>query len=124
MKTPQMGSSKYVHGDQVVRYQAHCPVRQIYGYPRCHCTPPLGKYLHRIARADTMVINFRVKKSSCGVVMLLTEASIQEAQNGPSRQLIEATSCVEKSNAMIKAKELNYLSSYQMQTKDKNWQSH
>jgi hypothetical protein len=44
------------------------------------------------------------KKSSCGVVKLLFEASIQKAQNGPYTQLIEATSCVERSNAMIKAK--------------------
>jgi len=35
----------------------------------------------------------------------LFEASIQKAQNGPSTQLIEATSCVESSNAMNKAKE-------------------
>jgi hypothetical protein len=45
------------------------------------------------------------KQSSCGVVKLLFEASIQKAQNGPSTQLIEATSCVERSNATIKAKE-------------------
>jgi hypothetical protein len=33
------------------------------------------------------------------------EASVQKARNGPSTQLIKATSCVEKSNATIKAKE-------------------
>jgi len=38
-------------------------------------------------------------------VKLLFEASIQKAQNGPSTQLIEATSCVERWSAMIKAKE-------------------
>jgi hypothetical protein len=31
------------------------------------------------------------KKSSCGVVQLLFEASIQEAQNRPFTQLIKAT---------------------------------
>ena len=46
------------------------------------------------------------KKSSCGVVKLLFEDSIQKAQNRPSTQLIEATSCVERWNATIKAKEL------------------
>jgi hypothetical protein len=48
---------------------------------------------------------FLVKKLSCGVVKLLFEASVQKAQNGPSTQLIEATSCVEKLNATIKAEE-------------------
>jgi hypothetical protein len=35
----------------------------------------------------------------------LYEASIQKARNEPSTQLIEATSCVEGSNTMIKAEE-------------------
>jgi hypothetical protein len=39
------------------------------------------------------------------------------AQNGPSTQLIEATSCVERSNTTIKAEEHRYLSSYQTLTK-------
>jgi hypothetical protein len=58
-----------------------------------------------IAPADAMVIDFGVK-SSCGVVKLLFEASVKKSRNGPSTQLIEATSCVERSNATIKAKEL------------------
>jgi hypothetical protein len=48
---------------------------------------------------------FRLKQSSCGVVKSLFEASVQKARNGPSIQLIEVTSCVERSNAMIKAEE-------------------
>jgi hypothetical protein len=52
---------------------------------------------------------------------LLSEASIQKAQNKPSPQLIKAMSCKEKSNAKIKAKELSYFSSYQMLKTDKNW---
>jgi hypothetical protein len=48
---------------------------------------------------------FRRKKLSCGVVKSLYEASIQKARNEPSTQLIEATSWVEGSNTMIKAKE-------------------
>jgi hypothetical protein len=51
------------------------------------------------------------------------EASIQKAQNGPSTQLTEATSCVERSHATIQAKELSYLSSHQTLIADKNWQS-
>jgi len=43
------------------------------------------------------------KKSSCGVVKLLFDASIKKARNGPSNQLIKVTSClgVERSNATI-----------------------
>jgi hypothetical protein len=36
----------------------------------------------------------------------LFEANIQKARNGPSTQLIEVTSCVERWNATIKAEEL------------------
>jgi hypothetical protein len=50
-----------------------------------------------------MVIDFWRKKLSCGVVKSLFEASIKKARNGPSTQLIEATSCLERSNATIKA---------------------
>jgi hypothetical protein len=64
---------------------------------------------------------FRLKKSSCGVVKSLSKASIQKAQNGPSTQLIKATSCLERLITMIKAKELSYFSSYQMLKMDKKW---
>jgi len=53
---------------------------------------------------------FRRKKLSCGVVKLLFEASVQKARNGSSTQLTEATSCVERSNATIKAEEHSKLS--------------
>jgi hypothetical protein len=66
---------------------------------------PLGEYSPRIAPADAMVIDFWPKKSSCGVVKSLSEANVQKARNRPSTQLIKATSCVERSNATIKAKE-------------------
>jgi hypothetical protein len=39
------------------------------------------------------------------VVKLLFKASVQKARNKPSTQLIEVTSCVERWNATIKAKE-------------------
>ena len=60
------------------------------------------------------------QKSSCGIVKLLSKASIQKARNGPSNQLIKETSCVERSNTMIKSEELGHLSSYQLLTVDKN----
>ena len=53
---------------------------------------------------------------SCSVVKSLFEASVKKAQNGPSTQLIEATSCVERSNATMKPEEHCYLSSYQTLT--------
>jgi hypothetical protein len=42
---------------------------------------------------------------SPGIVKSLFEASVQKARNGPSTQLIEVTSCIESSNATIKAEE-------------------
>ncbi len=48
---------------------------------------------------------FQSKKMSCGIVKLLFKDSVKKAQNGPSTQLIEVTSCVERSNATIKAEE-------------------
>jgi hypothetical protein len=69
--------------------------------------------------------NVLPKKSSCGIVKSLSEASIKKARNGPSTQPNEATSCVERANATIKAatikaEELSKHSSYYMLTTDKN----
>jgi hypothetical protein len=46
------------HVDQAVRCQAHHPVRQVSGYPRCHWMPQSGEYSSRIILADAMVIGF------------------------------------------------------------------
>jgi hypothetical protein len=54
-----------------------------------------------------MVIDFGLKNRSVALWKSLSEASIQKAQNEPSTQLIEATSCVERLNATIKAKANN-----------------
>ena len=95
------------YGDVPVRCQAHSPMLHVQGYIslRSHWTPPVGKYSPHIAQADAMVVDFWPKKTSCGVVKSLSEASVQKAQNGPSTHVIEATSCVERSNATIKAEE-------------------
>jgi hypothetical protein len=82
-------------------------MQHVQGYLRSHWTPQLGKYLPHIALADAMGIDFWSKKLSCGVVKSLSKASVQKARNRPSTQLIEATSCAVRSNAMIKAKELS-----------------
>jgi hypothetical protein len=54
-----------------------------------------GRHGHRFWR----------KTSSCGSMKSLLEAIAKKARNGPSTQLIEATSCVERSNTTIKAEE-------------------
>jgi hypothetical protein len=61
----------------------------------------------RIALADAIVINFSVKNGVVALWKSLSEASVQKARSGPSTQLVEATSCVERSNAMMKAEELS-----------------
>ena len=95
------------HDDAPVQCRAHRPTKHVQGYPRCHWTPPSGDYSPRIAPADAMVIDFWPKKLSCGVVKLLSEASVRKARNGPCNQLIKATSCVKMSNATIKAEKLS-----------------
>jgi hypothetical protein len=52
-----------------------------------------------------MVIDFGVKNRVVALWKSLFEASVKKARNEPSTQLIEATSCVERSNATIKAEE-------------------
>jgi hypothetical protein len=58
---------------------------------------PHGRHGHRFWR----------KQMSCGIVKSLFETSVQKARNGPSTQLIEATSCVERSKVAMKAEELS-----------------
>jgi len=52
-----------------------------------------------------MVFNFGVKNRVVALWKSLFKASNQKAQNGPSTHIIEATSCVERMNSTIKAKE-------------------
>jgi hypothetical protein len=54
-----------------------------------------------------MVIDFGVKNRVVALWKSHSEASVKKAQNIPSTQLIEATSCVERSNATMKAEELS-----------------
>jgi hypothetical protein len=70
-----------------------------------------------------MVIYFGVKKQVAGLQNCYFKANIQKAWNGPSTQLIEATSYVEMSNATIETKGLSNFSSYQTLTAGKNWWS-
>jgi len=50
---------------------------------------------------------FQGKKLSFGVVKSLSKANVQKAQTKPSTQLIKVTSCVDRSNAAMKAEELS-----------------
>jgi hypothetical protein len=45
-------------------------------------------------------------------------------RNGPSTQLIDATSCIKMRNARIVAEELVNISSYQTLAWDENWKSY
>jgi hypothetical protein len=80
-KCRQINDDSDSHDDALVQCQMHRPMQHVQGYLRSHWMPPLGKYSPRIAPADAMVINFWPKRSSCGVVKLLSEASVQKAQN-------------------------------------------
>jgi hypothetical protein len=55
------------HAGAAMQYSAHCPMEEVRGYTGSHWTLPLGEYLHHIASADAMVIDFCLKK---GVVIL------------------------------------------------------
>jgi hypothetical protein len=52
-----------------------------------------------------MVIYFGVKNQVVALWKSLFEAGIKKARNEPCTQLIEATSCVDRSNATIKVDE-------------------
>jgi hypothetical protein len=54
-----------------------------------------------------MVIELGVKNRVVALWKSLSEASVQKARNGPSTQLIKATSCIERSNIMMKAEDLS-----------------
>ena len=76
----------------------------------CHWTLPSGKYSPRITPADAMVINFGVKNRVVVFWKSPSKASIQRHETDPllsSLTIIEATSCIEKSNATMKAEELS-----------------
>jgi hypothetical protein len=54
-----------------------------------------------------MIIDFSEKNRVVALWKSLSKASVKKARNGPSTQLIEVTSCVERSNATMKAEELS-----------------
>jgi hypothetical protein len=69
--------------------------------------PPLGKLFTPYRPGGRHGHQFWRKKMSCGVVKLLSKASVQKARNEPSTQLIKETSCIDRSNATMKTEELS-----------------
>jgi hypothetical protein len=92
--------------------------------------PLLGECLCRIAPAAAIVNEFIIKTqntnktqllaSKYGTFRALVVCENFIPQNGPSTQLIDATSCVKIWNATIGAEDLAVISSYQTLSADKN----
>jgi len=92
------------HGDASVRRGAHRPIEHAQGFAGSHWMPPSGECLRRIAPAATMVNEFVETTQNTNKTQLLTSnygtfraLVISEnfiPQNGPSSQLIDATSFV------------------------------
>ena len=90
------------HADAAVQCRAHRLMEHILGFTRSHWMPPLGECLRRIAPAATMVNKFVENTLNTNKTQLLTSIYgtfrapvISEnfiPQNGPSTQLIDATS--------------------------------
>jgi hypothetical protein len=110
-------------GNPPLQSQAHLPmeVEDVLGYIRCHWTPPVGDYSHRLALAAARVIGFGTHNQGCGGEKGPSEASSKKAQNGPSTHVIDAASFVKLLHCTIGAEELSYFSSYQILTAYKNW---
>jgi len=93
------------HADVAVRCGAHCPMEHIPGFTRSHWMALLVKCMRRIAPAATMVNEFVENTLNTNKTQLLTSnygtfraLVISEnfiPQNGPSTQLIDATSIVQ-----------------------------
>ena len=90
--------------DAAVRQGAHHPIEHVQGFSGSHWMPPSGKCLRRIALAATMVNEFiettqntnktQLLASNYGTFRALVVCENFIPQNGPSTQLIDATSFV------------------------------
>ena len=122
------------HGDAAVRRGAHHPIEHVQGFTGSRWMALSGECLRRIAPAATMVNEFVITTQNTTKTQLLASnygtfwaQVVCEnfiPQNGPSTQLIDATSCVKMWNATIGAEELPVISSYQTLSTDKNWKSY
>jgi hypothetical protein len=94
----------YCHGDAAVQRRAHLPIEHVQGFTLSHWMPPSVECSHRIAPAAAMVNEFVETTQNTNKTQLLASnystfraLIISEnfiPQNGPSTQLIDATSFV------------------------------
>ncbi len=107
------------HADQVLRCRAHLPVWQVYGYPRCtgrrHWASIRPLWPQQTPWSSILAQKINLWRSEIAVSKLVLKGT-----NGPSTQLGKATSCIERSKATIKAKDLSYLLNCQTLTMDNN----
>jgi hypothetical protein len=95
---------------------------------------PLGECLRRIVLAVAMVDRFvettlytnktQILTSNYGTFRALVVCENFIPQNGPSTQLIDASSFIKIRDATIGAEELVNISSYQTLWGDNNWKSY
>ena len=122
------------HDNAAVQRGAHCPIEHIQGFTGNHWMVLLGECLCCIAPAAAMVNEFvittqntnktQLLASNYGTFRALVVCENVIPQNGPSTQLIDATSCVKMWNVTIGAEELPVISCYQTLSADKNWKSY
>jgi hypothetical protein len=92
------------HGNALIQRGAHHLIEHVQGFTGSHWMPPSGECLHRIAPAATMVNEFveitqntnktQLLTSNFGTFRVLVISENFIPQNGPSTQLINATSFV------------------------------
>ncbi len=93
------------HDDAAVQRGAHYSIEQVQGFTRSHWMPPSVECSHHIAQAAAMVNEFvettqntnktQLLASNYGTFRALINSENVIPQNGPSTQLIDATSFVE-----------------------------
>ncbi len=122
------------HADAAVQCRVHHPMEHIQGFTRSHLMLPLGECLRRIAPAAVMVHEF-VENTQNTNKKLFSASNLRYnqplvvcenliPQDGPSTQIINATSCVKMNDAAIVAEELSYTLSYQTLSTDENLKSY
>ena len=122
------------HAGAVVWCGVHRPMKHIQGFMWSHEMLPLGECMCRIALVAFMVNKFVENTQNTTKKLLLaskygTNWSLVVCENfvpqkGPSTQLIDVTSCVQRWDNTISADEFAYIFSYQTLSADKNWDSY
>ena len=109
---------------RIRRYDAECIAQ--YGRSRATLDVTICRHWSSIRPVSprrspwSSILAQKIELWHCETAVL--KLAFKRHEKGPSTQLIEATSCVERSNATIQAEELSYLSSHQTLIADKNLQ--